>query len=136
MTMIKWRDSYNTGVEQFDQEHHIIVDLIDVLYRAVRNNNDNEVEKAVNELISYTESHFEREEQMMADANFPHLEEHKKQHVLLKRKAKKFQQSMQGKISYRQVYDFYHFLREWLIGHIVGEDKKYGAFLAARPAGW
>ena len=36
MTVIKWRDSYNTGVEQFDLEHHKILELIEVLYEAVR----------------------------------------------------------------------------------------------------
>lgn len=29
MTLIKWRESYNTGVAQFDREHHKLVELID-----------------------------------------------------------------------------------------------------------
>ena len=28
MSVIKWRDTYNIGVEQFDIEHHKLVELI------------------------------------------------------------------------------------------------------------
>ncbi|WP_136809107.1 bacteriohemerythrin [Desulfosediminicola flagellatus] len=134
MAVIKWRDSYNTGVEQFDTEHHKIVDLIEVLFLAVRNRNDSEVEKAINELIGYTEKHFAAEELMMENAGFPELEQHKKEHVRLARQAKDFQEIQHGEMSYAQVREFYHFLREWLVDHIVGCDKKYGEFMADRPS--
>lgn len=132
MAFIKWRESYNTGVEQFDNEHHKIVELIEVLFQAVRNDNDSEVEKAVSELVEYTEKHFAGEEQMMEKAGFPGLEDHRQEHIKLADQAKEFQKIQQSEMSYEEIRKFYHFLREWLVDHIVGCDKKYGEFITAK----
>ncbi len=60
MSFIRWRDSYNTGIVQFDLEHHKIVELIDVMYSAVRDKSGKEVaEKACTELVAYTVYHFD-----------------------------------------------------------------------------
>ena len=62
MSVIKWRESYNTGVEQFDREHHKIIELIDIMYEAVRDKSGREVtEKACNDILAYTVYHFANE---------------------------------------------------------------------------
>ena len=43
MSVIKWRESYNTGIEQFDMEHHKIVELIDAMFAAIRDKSSKEV---------------------------------------------------------------------------------------------
>ena len=43
MAVIKWRDGYNTGVAQFDMEHHKIVELIDSMYAAIRDKSGKEI---------------------------------------------------------------------------------------------
>ncbi|EKD39538.1 MAG: hypothetical protein ACD_75C00374G0006 [uncultured bacterium] len=58
MGVIKWRESYNTGVPQFDQEHHKIIELIDCMYSAIRDKSGKEVaEKACTDLLAYTGYH-------------------------------------------------------------------------------
>lgn len=132
MSIIQWRDSYNTGVEQFDREHHKIVDLIDVLYSCVRDKRESsEITGAIDELVKYTGYHFDNEEQAMKQAGYPELESHQDEHSRLKKQALEFQAIGQV-IEREKVRDFYQFLRVWLVDHIVGCDKKYGEFLAQK----
>jgi hemerythrin-like metal-binding protein len=129
MTVIKWRDSFNTGVAQFDREHHKLVELIDVMFGAVRDGSGKEVaEKACAELVAYTIYHFDNEEQAMAAAHFPELEEHKTEHARLKQEAQSFQTRINTSFP-DGATELYHFLRDWLVNHIQDCDKKYGPCL-------
>ncbi len=129
MAVIKWRDSFNTGVAQFDREHHKVVELIDGLYQAIRDKSDRAaVLQICDELIVYTGYHFTNEEQAMSAASFPGFTEHQAEHGLLKEKATAFRERIaQGFPD--GVTEFYHFLREWLVSHIQECDRQYGPAL-------
>lgn len=130
MNIIQWRDSYNTGVEQFDREHHKIVELIDVLFTCVRDKKESsEVTEAIAELVEYTTYHFDNEEQAMKQADYPELESHQEKHRMLKERALEFQ-AIGPTIEREKVREFYQFLRAWLVDHIVRCDKKYSEFLS------
>lgn len=125
MSLFKWKDSYNTGVEQFDQEHHKLVELIDAMYEAVRDKVSKEdVEKLLAELISYTGYHFENEEKAMAAADFPELEEHRQEHEKLKAETQRFQ-TLLARDTRDGTVELYKFLRDWLMHHILECDMKY-----------
>ena len=129
MTIIKWRSSYDTGVDQFDLEHHKIVELIDMMFSAVRDKAGKEVtEKVCNDILSYAEYHFANEEQAMRAIGYPELDEHIAEHARLKREAEKFQIIINNNFP-DGVNEFYRFLREWLVDHIQGSDMKYGPYL-------
>ena len=129
MSLIKWRDAYDTGIDQFDREHHKIVELIDTMFMAIRDDAGKEVtEKACADILSYTEYHFANEEKAMSEANYPGLEEQLLEHARLKQKAFELQEII-GKSFPEGRDEFYRFIREWLISHIQGIDKKYGPFL-------
>lgn len=132
MAFIKWRDSYNTGVAQFDHEHHQLVELIDKMYVAIRDKSDKEVATQIcNELVTYAAQHFGNEEQAMALGSYPELEEHKAEHTLMKQKADSFQARIDNNFP-DGATELYHFLRDWLTSHIQNCDKKYGPYLKDR----
>ncbi len=129
MPLIKWRDSYSVGVEQFDNEHRKLVELINRMFVIVRDKDDvSAVSDAVGRLIDYTQFHFKSEEAALQQAGFPNLGAHKKQHAELERQVIAFQQRILTENESVRV-EFYSFLREWLIKHILEEDKKYTKFL-------
>ncbi len=129
MSVIKWRDAYNTGVEQFDREHHKIVELIDQMYFAIRDKSGRGViEKACSDVLAYTEYHFANEEQAMKTANFPELEEHIAEHTRLKQDALEIQSHIDNNFAVG-TQEFYRFLRDWLVNHIQDCDHKYGPYL-------
>jgi hemerythrin-like metal-binding protein len=129
MSVIKWRDSYNTGVAQFDREHHKIIELIDAMYIALRDKQDKEITRHVcREAITYTETHFANEEQAMVRSNYPGLEEQKKEHLTMKSEVEKYMSLIETNHT-EGATGLYRFLRDWLINHILVCDKKYGTHL-------
>lgn len=133
MTTIKWRDSYNTGVEQFDKEHHKIVELIDMMHVAIRDKVEKEVtEKACTDIVSYAGYHFANEEEAMQEANYPELLEHIAEHDRLRKEAERFQAIINDNFP-EGVNEFYRFLRQWLVDHIQGWDMKYGPYINNTP---
>lgn len=129
MTVIKWLDSYNTGVEQFDREHHKLVELIDVMYRAVRDKEGKETaQRACTELVAYTIYHFENEELAMTAADYPEVDAHREEHNRLKAEVKELEQRLETSFP-EAASELYHFLRQWLINHIQDCDKRYGSIL-------
>jgi len=132
MSVIKWRDAYNTGIAQFDKEHHKLVELVDTMYGAIRNGHGKEVaEKACTELVAYTIYHFDNEELAMAEVDYPELTEHKAEHEQLKKEAQGFQSRISTGFP-DGATELYHFLRDWLINHIQESDKKYGLYMQSR----
>lgn len=128
MSVIKWRESFNTGVDQFDEEHKKIVDLIQRLFDALKTGQKDDCATIIDELTSYTEYHFSNEEKVMTEVGYPGLEEHCQEHRDLIAQAASFQELGES-MSREQLGEFYQFLRDWLVNHIIGCDKKYGEYI-------
>lgn len=132
MATIKWRESYATGIEQFDQEHQKIVTLINSMFEAIRDKKGIEdVTALLEELVKYTEYHFDNEEQAMEEANYSELPDHKAEHEKLKEESVNFQARLEKNFN-NGAKDFYRFLREWLTEHILECDMKYSEYLSKK----
>lgn len=129
MSVIKWRESFNTGIEQFDEEHKKIVELVQGVFEAVKENRGGDFEKVIQELVDYTGYHFTNEEQAMMADEYPEIEQHRKEHQKLMEQAANFQEISKD-MNKEQVQKFYRFLRDWLLDHIINCDKKYGEYVA------
>ena len=130
MSVIKWRDHYSVGVEQFDKEHMILVEMVNELFTMVRDKKGpNELDQPLSKLIQYTHDHFAAEEKALEEINYPQLEEHRQEHNKLKQDVATFHERVkQGDASV--VAEFYSFLREWLLDHIVESDKQYTQYFS------
>jgi len=124
-----WKDEYSVGVEEMDNDHKKLLNLINQLQTAVHYYTGQEFEqKALDELVDYTKTHFKKEEKLMEDNGYADLEAHKKQHEKFINKINDFL------VQYKQnsevtVVDTLEFLKDWLIKHINGTDKEYGKVL-------
>ena len=86
------------------------------------------ISNIVNNLAAYTISHFGTEEELMKRHNYPGFAQHKAEHDGLVVKVKKLQQDMKmGKAVVSK--DVIVFLQQWLLGHILGSDKRYSGHL-------
>jgi hemerythrin-like metal-binding protein len=125
MPLIKWRDSYSVGVERFDNEHKILVDMINEMFVVVRDKKSiDHLSTAINKLIEYTQEHFIAEEEAMAEVNYPDLAAHKEMHGKLINDVVNHKKRIENNDKQERI-DFYHFLRDWLLTHIVEEDMLY-----------
>lgn len=129
--LITWADRYSVGIARIDAEHRKLVDLINELYAAmVAGKEESVASKVLDGLAAYTLSHFATEEGLMIRYEYPAYAPHKIEHDKLVAQVKQLQQNLRAgkaKIS-REVLTF---LQSWLLGHILGMDKKYSGFLQA-----
>jgi len=132
MAVIRWRDTYDTGVEAVDLEHRKLVELIEAMHTSIRDDEPKEtVEQVINEIVEYTQDHFKNEESLMQNEQYPKLDEHKIEHRTLIEEVAVFKERLLNDFpDGRQ--DFYRFLREWLINHILDSDKKFGVYVSAK----
>jgi hemerythrin-like metal-binding protein len=79
------------------------------------------------ELLSYTQTHFAREENLFKLYKLPQADSHQNEHALLIKQASdlqtKFKTGMPISTSTA------NFLKGWLTNHIMKSDKAYSAFL-------
>jgi len=129
MPLIKWRDSFSVGVQKFDDEHQILIDIINEMFVIVRDQKTiDHLTVEINKLIQYTQEHFVEEEAAMEKVGYPALNEHKTIHSKLLNDVTVFKKRVENGEE-EAITTFYHFLRDWLLTHIVEEDMQYKPFL-------
>ncbi|THF63267.1 bacteriohemerythrin [Pseudothauera rhizosphaerae] len=123
-SLVQWDDSYSLGLEQIDDQHKVLFDIMNHLWSAIVNRAaDGEMLKILDELESYTVSHFTAEENFMQSTGYPNFDEHRKLHAqFVKRIHDARVELQQGK---QISLDLLHFLRDWLVEHIQAEDRGY-----------
>ena len=131
MALITWTNLYSVNVAEIDAQHMKLVDLLNKLYDASKQGIGKETLAGVfNELVEYTAIHFQTEEALMKRAGYLDYNEHKAVHTSLVQHVKKLQQNyLQEKDS--TLNDTITFLRDWILKHIAGTDKKYTESLNA-----
>lgn len=129
MEILKWRDSYKTGIEQMDTQHQQLITLINELYLAIRVKESSEsLDNILKNLFEYADQHLKDEETLLEEHNYPELAEQKTSHISYHESIKQLQETAEtDKVA--ATLQMYTFLRKWWINHIVIEDKKYGPFL-------
>jgi hemerythrin len=133
MALLNWNGDYRLGNAQIDRDHRQLFDLINAFhYEFIRNRNRREVLRLLNDLVRYSEVHFEREEKMMAEHAYPGLEQHLQKHAELFETIFVLQTKLEAE-AIKIEQETVAFLRHWLTDHIAEEDRAFARFLA-RPA--
>jgi hemerythrin len=72
--MIVWNDSFNIGVQQFDEQNQHLVGLLNQAYANFISGAPSEnVESILNEFVVYSTNHIEAEESWMHEQSYPML---------------------------------------------------------------
>lgn len=129
---IEWKKRFETGVEQFDNEHKKLVEIINKLNKAMLNGQGKEtLEGILDELTNYTVTHFKHEEDLMDKFDYPTTDDHKRKHAALVQNVVKTREDIsKGKITVTS--DLLDFLKAWLVEHILKTDRDYGHFFNKR----
>jgi len=134
MSLITWNDHLNVGVEEIDQQHQKLVQLINGLHNHMLAGDASEImNKVLDRVIEYTGFHFQTEEQLMAQYAYPDSAAHKKEHKDLVDTAVNLQVKLKSGNSHLTM-ETMHFLQDWLQHHILGSDKKFAEYLISKGA--
>ncbi|MCF6236812.1 MAG: bacteriohemerythrin [Gammaproteobacteria bacterium] len=122
-----WGDQYCIGVTEVDRQHQILVHLINDLNQGIAEKHSmDSIQKALDSLVQYTISHFAFEEELFAHSEYPDVEAHKQSHKKLVGQVIGFVDRVKAGDHSEQLFnELLTFLKEWLIHHIQGTDKKY-----------
>lgn len=132
MSLITWNESYNVNVPELDAQHQRLVAMINNLHAAMTAGRAKEViVQTLTNLLGYTRYHFLAEQKLLAAAAYPELAWHTSEHDRFTKQVIEFQKSYEAGTIALSIATL-RFLRDWLINHILGSDKKYSEFLAAK----
>lgn len=130
--LVQWSDELSVGIEEIDNQHRILVDLLNELHRAIVEHRGSEAaHRILAELLEYTRIHFAVEESLMRILGYPDYEEHRHHHELLINEVQELSQKLEaGKKSVN--FELLHFLKMWLTKHIMEEDRQYTSHFLAK----
>lgn len=132
VTHIVWDDAYKVGHEMIDSQHRRLFELADVLFCLLGTDAEqdrNHVEAVILDCAEYVLFHFSNEERLMGEIGYDQAEHHFKLH-----------HDFNGYIS-ELIGDFtdgkdidlgklYSYIANWLVQHIITEDKKLAEYIA------
>lgn len=132
MALFVWSDRYSVNINEIDNQHKKLVDLLNSLHDSMKAGRGNEVlGKTLTELIQYVGTHFATEEKLFRTYGYPEYSAHKAEHDKLTQKAIELQKNFQQGAPVLTV-EVLGFLKDWLQNHILGTDKKYSQFLNSK----
>lgn len=130
--LVEWSEQLSVGIEEIDNQHKVLVDLLNELHQAIVEHHGSEAaHRILARLLEYTRIHFAVEESLMRILGYPDYEEHKHHHEMLLNEVRLLSQKLyddKKSIS----FELLHFLKMWLTKHIMEEDKQYTPFLLSK----
>jgi hemerythrin len=121
------KTNYSIGIPEIDAQHQQLFECIDRLGAA---GDDRQRELAVyyvmDELRDYVRIHFSVEEIVMRLFDYPEREKHAAEHRSFAARLESFEQS---ELQHDVHAEAAKFLREWLVNHIQGSDRRYADFV-------
>lgn len=129
MEKIRWSDEFSVGVEQLDNQHKKLVNIVNLLIENKSLGSRSEfVANSLKDMVDYSVEHFKQEENLLKQANCPYLEEQKECHRNYNLKLAEFYKEVISRND-RITLEIIVYLKKWWIHHILDEDKKYKKYL-------
>jgi hemerythrin len=132
MSFFEWNNTYSVNISIIDEQHKRLISLLNELFEAMQAGKGKELlGKTLDGLVDYTRMHFGTEEKLMVEYDYPEQWRHKKEHNDLTRQVVELQIDYNAGKTQLTV-PLSNFLKTWLADHILGTDKRFGAFLITK----
>jgi len=118
---IKWLPEYSVGNKEIDEQHKMLFSMTN---QFLHQEGKQAAIALFHNLSSYIDLHFEAEENLLKEMNFPHIEEHIKQHNALRKKFTLIQKKLNN-YDVDEQHQIAMFLYNWLANHILKADMKF-----------
>jgi hemerythrin len=129
--LIKWTDELSVGVVEIDNQHKELISRVSGLLSAMsKGKGKSEVAETLDFLADYVVVHFNTEERIMKEREYPGLDHHRRQHAVFSEKVSELRERLNrdGPSSLLAIRS-QRLLADWLTNHISVTDSALGAFL-------
>ena len=128
-----WSPTYAVGNDAIDADHERLFSLFNEFVTAVNDNRgEDEIQGVLKELLEYTDYHFDREERLMRQFNYPDYAGHKAMHDSFVAQVHDVNSALDAG-GEKGAYVL-SVLGKWLTGHILTVDAKVGSWLKEHDA--
>lgn len=131
MAFMQWREAYSVSVARLDNQHKHLIGMINGLHEVMlAGGKQDHLQAVLEDLLTYTQSHFADEEKAMAQAGYPKLAAHQQKHRAMQAEVKRLLElarTEQTTVSIKLMT----FLKDWLTKHICQTDHEYAPALTA-----
>ncbi len=135
MTFITWTSDMSVGRANLDQHHQMILACLNQLYPLLTvTDRADEIKKVLETLEDFVLIHFSEEEHVMKAIGYPDWRQHKLMHDEMYDKVF----SLKSDLSHGrtpEAAELFHLFQDWLVRHILGEDRKYMPYLDRETPG-
>jgi len=132
---IKWSDSLAIGIPLIDKEHKDLINNINELIEAIRSGKGQEhIQKITAFLENYVVKHFNNEEVLMQEYNYPGYPAHKSLHLKFIEAFNALKEELRDKHDkgLYLVFRVQTLIMDWFVNHILKVDKQLGVFLSTQ----
>jgi hemerythrin len=131
MPIAHWSPNLSVGVEELDADHLELIEVLNQLDVEVSCAAGHDaISQTLNKLILRTETHFQREEEIMTREEYPEAEHHAEIHRALSEEIQEFRKEFVAGMEIGP--EITEFIKRWLISHIMESDKHLGGYLVGR----
>ena len=120
---LHWTSDLDTGIDQVDEQHKILVQYINEMHDAHTANDRDGVGKALDNLLGYTVQHFSDEEDLLKMAEYPLVDAHHRVHQNFVDKVQMYKGRFDNGDDVSQ--ELLDILETWLFMHIRRNDHGY-----------
>jgi hemerythrin-like metal-binding protein len=129
MAFFEWKEEYSVGIVEIDNQHKKILDLINELFESIKDSRgDMIIKEVLDDLIQYSNYHFNLEVKLFNVFNYVRSSEHMKEHNHF---IEKINTLMIGAKLNKECVPFetLDYLRDWFANHMLKVDIDYGNYL-------
>ncbi|MBF0605496.1 MAG: hemerythrin family protein [Nitrospirae bacterium] len=128
---VVWDEGLSVGILMADRDHQRIMDLINrVLDGMLGGQSEVALSGLLDDLIGFAREHFRREEELMRTHDYPELQSHREMHRFLEKKVSGYKTAfLAGEAEVGLAAEL---MKDWIVLHIQGVDKRYTRYLNAR----
>ena len=119
MPLITWNEDLSVGVKDLDDDHKRLFNMINELHDAIMLGRARDVLGGVLDgMVTYTQTHFAREEQLFAQTGYRGRTAHKKEHDHMAMRVKNLQSRYNSGEPLALSLETIDLLKTWLVMHI------------------
>ncbi len=128
----QWKDRYALGIPEIDRQHGKLFEIGTKVYDLALLNDSydhyDEIMGVLQELLDYTEYHFNYEEELMKTHNYDGIEQQHKDHSFYVLKIKSISSKDIDENQQKTTIEIVDFLSDWISSHILLSDRNYATF--------
>ncbi len=132
MALFEWGPKFCIGIQSIDDQHKKLVDYVNQLHEGMLSGKGADLMGPILQgLVEYTVNHFKYEEGIFSTHGYADAVAHKAEHDKLIQQVGDFHGKFKAGSATIST-ELMNFLKNWLMAHILGSDKKYVPFLTEK----